>query len=123
MASSSIARNGLALSLILAAHGAAQSSSPSSGGGSCMTEIVSLAPCLGYMSGNASKPSWPCCSALSTAVASNPRCLCMVLGGTASSLGVTVNNTRALQLPAACDVKTPPPSQCKCELAAETTSR
>ncbi|TVU41734.1 hypothetical protein EJB05_15279, partial [Eragrostis curvula] len=37
----------------------------------------------------------------------------MVLGGAASSLGVTVNNTRALQLPAACDVKTPPPSQCK----------
>ncbi|TVU41672.1 hypothetical protein EJB05_15212, partial [Eragrostis curvula] len=124
MASSSIARNGLAPShllvvaaavLLLAPHGAwAQpSSSSSGGGGSCMTEMVSLAPCLGYMSGNASKPSSSCCSSLSAVVASNPRCLCMVLGGAASSLGVTINNTLALQLPAACDVKTPPPSQCK----------
>jgi hypothetical protein len=47
-------------------------------------------------------------------VASNPRCLCTVLGGGASSLGVTVNSTRALELPGACNVKTPPPSECKC---------
>ncbi|XP_062189935.1 non-specific lipid transfer protein GPI-anchored 5-like [Phragmites australis] len=103
-----------AAALLLACPGAAQSSpAPSSGGGSCMTEIVSLAPCLGYMSGNTSKPSSSCCSSLSSVVTSNPRCLCMVLGGGASSLGVTINNTRALELPGACNVKTPPASQCK----------
>jgi hypothetical protein len=47
---------------------------------------------------------------------SNPRCLCAVLGGGASSLGITINDTRALELPGACGVKTPPASQCKCEL-------
>jgi hypothetical protein len=101
--------------LLLAPHGAAQPSS-GSGGGSCTMEIVSLAPCLGYTSGNASKPSSSCCSALSSVATSNPRCLCAVLGGGASSLGITINDTRALELPGACGVKTPPASQCKCEL-------
>jgi hypothetical protein len=62
------------------------------------------------------QPSSSCCSALSSVVTSNPRCLCVVLGGGASSLGVTINNTRALELPGVCSVKTPPASQCKCEL-------
>ncbi|KAJ1287928.1 hypothetical protein BS78_02G048500 [Paspalum vaginatum] len=105
-----------AAALLLARPGAAQSPpAPAPSGGSRMTEIVSLYPCLGYMSGNnsASKPSASCCSALSSVVTSNPRCLCVVLGGGASSLGVTINNTRALQLPADCAVKTPPASECK----------
>ena len=111
----------LAALLLLAGPGAAQSSSApapssssSSGSGSCLTEMVSLYPCLGYISGNSTSPRASCCSALSSVVASNPRCLCTVLGGGASSLGVTVNSTRALELPGACNVKTPPPSECKC---------
>ncbi|XP_066393412.1 non-specific lipid transfer protein GPI-anchored 5-like [Miscanthus floridulus] len=106
----------LAALLLLAGPGAAQSSSapaPASGSGSCLTEMVSLYPCLGYISGNSTSPRASCCSALSSVVASNPRCLCTVLGGGASSLGVTVNSTRALELPGACNVKTPPPSECK----------
>uniref|UniRef100_J3MIX9 Bifunctional inhibitor/plant lipid transfer protein/seed storage helical domain-containing protein n=1 Tax=Oryza brachyantha TaxID=4533 RepID=J3MIX9_ORYBR len=82
------------------------------GGSSCMTEMISLASCLGYMSGNSSAPKPSCCTALSSVGTSKPECLCMVLGGGASSLGVTINNTRALELPAACNVKTPPASQC-----------
>ncbi|KAF0897439.1 hypothetical protein E2562_037339 [Oryza meyeriana var. granulata] len=109
--------NGVALAVVLAvaavvlavSPGAAQSSG---GGASCMTEIISLAPCLGYMSGNSSAPKPSCCTALSSVVTSKPECLCMVLGGGATSLGVTINNTRALELPAACNVKTPPASQC-----------
>ncbi|CAD6226595.1 unnamed protein product [Miscanthus lutarioriparius] len=107
----------LAALLLLAGPGAAQSSSApapsSSSSGSCLTEMVSLYPCLGYISGNSTSPRASCCSALSSVVASNPRCLCTVLGGGASSLGVTVNSTRALELPGACNVKTPPPSECK----------
>ncbi|XP_052162280.1 non-specific lipid transfer protein GPI-anchored 5-like [Oryza glaberrima] len=78
----------------------------------CTSEMVSLAPCLDYMQGNASRPTASCCAALSSVVKSRPECLCAVLGGGASSLGVTVNTTRALELPAACSVKTPPPSEC-----------
>ncbi|KAG8100572.1 hypothetical protein GUJ93_ZPchr0013g36032 [Zizania palustris] len=93
--------------LLAARPGAAQ------GGSSCMTEIISLAPCLGYMSGNSSTaPKSSCCTALSSVVTSKPECLCNVLGGGASSLGVAINSTRALELPAACNVKTPPASQC-----------
>uniref|UniRef100_A0A0E0AGC9 Bifunctional inhibitor/plant lipid transfer protein/seed storage helical domain-containing protein n=1 Tax=Oryza glumipatula TaxID=40148 RepID=A0A0E0AGC9_9ORYZ len=107
---------GIALAVVLAAAAASLAASPgaaqSGGGGSCMTEIISLASCLGYMSGNSSAPKPSCCTALSSVVTSKPACLCAVLGGGASSLGVTINNTRALELPAACNVKTPPASQC-----------
>ncbi|KAL5197378.1 hypothetical protein ABZP36_000890 [Zizania latifolia] len=97
----------VAVALLAARPGAAQS-----GGDSCTTEIISLAPCLDYMSGNASTPPPSCCTALSSVVTSKPECLCKVLGGGASSLGIAINNTRALELPAACNVKTPPASKC-----------
>ncbi|XP_015645713.1 non-specific lipid transfer protein GPI-anchored 5 [Oryza sativa Japonica Group] len=111
---------GVALAVVLAAAAAILAASPvaaqggggGGGSGSCMTEIISLASCLGYMSGNSSAPKPSCCTALSSVVTSKPACLCAVLGGGASSLGVTINNTRALELPAACNVKTPPASQC-----------
>uniref|UniRef100_A0A0E0LHP6 Bifunctional inhibitor/plant lipid transfer protein/seed storage helical domain-containing protein n=1 Tax=Oryza punctata TaxID=4537 RepID=A0A0E0LHP6_ORYPU len=114
MQSMAVAR-GVALAVVLAVAAAILAASPGtaqSGSGSCMTEIISLAPCLGYMSGNSSAPKPSCCTALSSVVTSKPACLCAVLGGGASSLGVTINNTRALELPAACNVKTPPASQC-----------
>ncbi|GJM96885.1 hypothetical protein PR202_ga13759 [Eleusine coracana subsp. coracana] len=84
---------------------------PSSGTG-CMPELVSLSPCMDYMSGNVTAPDGPCCSALSGVLRSSPRCLCMVLGGTAASLGVAIDSARARQLPGACMVQAPPASQC-----------
>ncbi|XP_072956147.1 non-specific lipid transfer protein GPI-anchored 15-like [Typha angustifolia] len=78
----------------------------------CTTAIISLAPCLNYISGNTSTPSSSCCSALASIVKSQPRCLCTVLNGGASSLGVAINQTKALELPGACKVQTPPVSQC-----------
>ncbi|CAM0876804.1 unnamed protein product [Alopecurus aequalis] len=83
-----------------------------SGGSGCMPELVSLSPCMGYMSGNATAPGEPCCSAVSGMLSASPRCLCMVLGGTAATLGVALDGARALQLPAACRVQAPPASQC-----------
>ncbi|KAK3145823.1 hypothetical protein QOZ80_3BG0258010 [Eleusine coracana subsp. coracana] len=94
-------RGGLALAVaagLLASRCAAQA--PSSGTG-CMPELVSLSPCMAYMSGN-----------LSDVLRSSPRCLCMVLGGTAASLGVAIDSARAMQLPGACKVQAPPASQC-----------
>jgi hypothetical protein len=99
------ALRGLALAVaaaLLACRCAAQQA-PSGNG--CMPELVSLTPCVDYMSGNVTAPDGPCCSALSGVLRSSPRCLCMVLG-------VAVDSARALQLPGACKVQAPPASQC-----------
>jgi hypothetical protein len=78
-----------------------------------MPELVSLSPCMDYLSGNATTPDGPsCCSALSGMLGSSPGCLCIVLGGTAASLGVAVDGARVAQLPEACKVQAPPASQC-----------
>lgn len=96
----------LVIMSILCAGAAAQSSS-------CSSALVSLSPCLNYIAGNSSTPSSGCCSQLASVVSSQPQCLCEVLNGGASSLGITINQTQALALPTACNVQTPPITQCK----------
>ncbi|RWW26765.1 hypothetical protein GW17_00008838 [Ensete ventricosum] len=78
----------------------------------CTAAIVSLAPCLSYIAGNTSTASSSCCSQLASVVRSQPACLCLVVNVGAFSFGVTVNRTRALAMPAACKVQTPPISNC-----------
>ncbi|GKA92185.1 non-specific lipid-transfer protein-like protein [Tanacetum coccineum] len=78
----------------------------------CTNVLISLSPCLNYISGNTSTPSSSCCSQLSSVVTSQPQCLCQVLNGGGSSLGININQTQALALPTACNVQTPPTSQC-----------
>ncbi|KAM4115895.1 hypothetical protein ACB094_02G008200 [Castanea mollissima] len=53
-----------------------------------------------------------CCSQLASVVRSQPQCLCQVLNGGSSSLGININQTQALALPGACNVQTPPLSSC-----------
>ncbi|KAK4338734.1 hypothetical protein RND71_043221 [Anisodus tanguticus] len=79
---------------------------------SCMTTLVSLSPCLNYVTGNSSTPSSSCCTSLSSVVQSNPQCLCVLVNGGGSNLGITINQTQALGLPNACNVQTPPVSRC-----------
>ncbi|XP_058204106.1 non-specific lipid transfer protein GPI-anchored 5-like isoform X2 [Rhododendron vialii] len=78
----------------------------------CTSALISLSPCLNYVRGNLSTPSPSCCSKLSNVVQSQPQCLCMLLNGGASPLGITVNQTLALGLPGVCNVQTPPVSRC-----------
>ncbi|KAK4797502.1 hypothetical protein SAY86_029828 [Trapa natans] len=78
----------------------------------CTTVLISLSPCLNYISGNSSIPSSSCCSQLASVVRSQPQCLCQVLNGGGSSLGISINQTQAMALPGACSVKTPPVSLC-----------
>ncbi|XP_020580317.1 non-specific lipid-transfer protein-like protein At2g13820 [Phalaenopsis equestris] len=78
----------------------------------CTRAIISLSPCLSYISGNSSTPSASCCSQLGIIVKSQPLCLCTVLNGGGSSIGISINKTRALALPGACQIQTPPVSQC-----------
>lgn len=95
--------------VVLAWQCTAQTAPPGPG---CMPELVSLSPCMDYMTGNETAPDGPCCSAVSGMLRSSPTCLCMVVGGTAASLGVAVDGARALGLPWACKVQAPPASQC-----------
>ena len=79
---------------------------------SCTSVLISLSPCLDYITGNASVPSSACCSQLASVVGSQPQCLCEVVNGDASSVGLNINQTLALTLPSACKVQTPPVSSC-----------
>ncbi|XP_021300535.1 non-specific lipid-transfer protein-like protein At2g13820 [Herrania umbratica] len=78
----------------------------------CTSVLLGLAPCLNYIAGNSTTPASSCCSQLSSVVQSQPQCLCSALSGGGSSLGITINQTRALSLPGACNVQTPPVSRC-----------
>ncbi|KAL2935814.1 hypothetical protein RDABS01_018932 [Bienertia sinuspersici] len=101
----------LVLVLVLAStyNGAKAQSSTSS----CTSVLMSMSSCLNFITNNSSSPASSCCSALSNVVQSQPQCLCAALSsGAASSLGVAINQTRALDLPNVCNVQTPPVSQC-----------
>ncbi|GAB4841608.1 hypothetical protein Ancab_022322 [Ancistrocladus abbreviatus] len=96
----------IAIISTLCAESMAQSSS------SCTTALVTMSPCLNYISGNESRPSSSCCSQLASVVNSQPECLCQVINGGGSSLGLSINRTQALKLPSACNVQTPSVSRC-----------
>ncbi|KAK8957661.1 hypothetical protein KSP39_PZI000509 [Platanthera zijinensis] len=49
---------------------------PAAGQSGCTTALISLAPCLNYISGNSTIPSSTCCSQLGGVVQSEPQCLC-----------------------------------------------
>ncbi|XP_031278155.1 non-specific lipid-transfer protein-like protein At2g13820 [Pistacia vera] len=85
---------------------------------SCTNVLISLSPCLNYITGNSSTPSSQCCTQLASVVRSSPQCLCQVLNGGGSSLGIDVNQTQALALPNACNVQTPPTSSCNADAPA-----
>ncbi|KAH7573809.1 hypothetical protein ACOSP7_007675 [Xanthoceras sorbifolium] len=82
---------------------------------SCTNVLISMSPCLNYIQGNSSTPSSQCCSQLASVVRSSPECLCEVMNGGGSSLGIDVNQTQAMALPAACNVQTPPLSRCNAD--------
>ncbi|CAM0876812.1 unnamed protein product [Alopecurus aequalis] len=77
----------------------------------CTAALIGLYPCMSYISGNETAPTKSCCSQLSSVVKSQPECLCSALGGDSVG-GMTINKTRALELPKACNVQTPPASKC-----------
>ncbi|CAL9221899.1 unnamed protein product [Arabidopsis halleri] len=91
---------------------AVMSSTRVSAQSSCTNVLISLAPCLNYITGNSTSPTQQCCRQLGSVVQSSPDCLCQVLNGGGSQLGINVNQTQALGLPRACNVQTPPVSRC-----------
>ncbi|KAL2463892.1 Bifunctional inhibitor/lipid-transfer protein/seed storage 2S albumin superfamily protein [Forsythia ovata] len=79
---------------------------------SCTSVLLSMTSCLSYISGSSTTPSSSCCSALANVVKTQPECLCSIVNGGGSSFGVNINQTRAIGLPGACKVQTPPVSRC-----------
>ncbi|XP_047337076.1 non-specific lipid transfer protein GPI-anchored 5-like [Impatiens glandulifera] len=75
----------------------------------CTSALLNLSPCLNYVMGNITTPSSPCCTQLANIVQSQPSCLCLLFN---NNIGITINQTLALQLPGACNVQTPAISQC-----------
>ncbi|XAR61185.1 hypothetical protein NMG60_11034818 [Bertholletia excelsa] len=72
----------------------------------------SLPPCYGMelrLNRAAQRCSWP-------------RCLCYLLNGTAASYGYSINQTLAVSLPSACNVQTPPVSQCSASASGPSAS-
>lgn len=105
--------------MALAVVSVASAQSSSSG---CTQTLIGMSPCLGYITGNSTKPSSSCCSQLASVVKSQPECLCVALNADPAALGLgSINKTRAVGLPDECSVKTPPLSNCNSG-AAPTTS-
>ncbi|RLN15421.1 non-specific lipid-transfer protein-like protein [Panicum miliaceum] len=66
------------------------------GAGGCTSALISLSPCVDYMSGNGATALARCCSQLRSVARSRPQC-CAAL---------RVDQTRELSLTAACGVQT-----------------
>ncbi|KAH6789978.1 Bifunctional inhibitor/lipid-transfer protein/seed storage 2S albumin superfamily protein [Perilla frutescens var. frutescens] len=79
----------------------------------CSILVGNMVDCLSYVTagGTAAKPEGTCCSGLKTVVKTDPHCLCDAFNNSAQ-LGVTLNLTKALALPAACHVSAPSLSNC-----------
>ncbi|XP_057958394.1 non-specific lipid transfer protein GPI-anchored 5-like [Malania oleifera] len=78
----------------------------------CSSVMMSLAPCMNYVTGSSSDPSSSCCSQLAAVVRSQPQCLCTALNNGGAAAVASINQTLALALPNACHVQTPPMRQC-----------
>ncbi|KAL6880629.1 hypothetical protein ACP4OV_012194 [Aristida adscensionis] len=109
------------ISLVVAVAALASSRAAAQSNG-CSSVMMTLAPCMDFISGKSPEPGISCCSVLGGIVQTDPRCLCMVLDGSAASFGISVNQTRALELPGVCNVPTPPIGQCSGLASAPTPS-
>ncbi|KAF6149186.1 hypothetical protein GIB67_026042 [Kingdonia uniflora] len=79
----------------------------------CNTLIFTMADCLTFVSNDskATKPEGGCCKGLKSVLKTNAECLCEAFKSSAQ-IGVVLNTTKALALPAACGVKAPSISNC-----------
>ncbi|KAJ9162474.1 hypothetical protein P3X46_022243 [Hevea brasiliensis] len=84
----------------------------------CSSLVLNMADCLSYVSNGstATKPEGTCCSGLKTVLKTDAECLCEAFKSSAQ-LGVVLNVTKALTLPAACKLHAPSASNCGLSLA------
>lgn len=69
----------------------------------CANQLVGLATCLPYVSGEAKSPTPDCCTGLKEVLDKSKICLCiLVKDRNDPSLGLKINATLALSLPTLC---------------------
>ncbi|XP_022157355.1 xylogen-like protein 11 [Momordica charantia] len=79
----------------------------------CLTTLLNMSDCLSYVSIGSKdhQPDKNCCPELAGLVESSPQCLCQLLSDPQKT-GLDIDVDRALNLPSACKVSTPPISLC-----------
>ncbi|KAK4419701.1 Xylogen-like protein 11 [Sesamum alatum] len=79
----------------------------------CFQYLINLSDCLTFVEAgsNLTKPDPGCCPELGNLVNTQPVCLCELLGQP-GQVGISIDVNRALKLPSACNVTTPPVSLC-----------
>ncbi|KAL0389837.1 UNVERIFIED_CONTAM: protein YLS3 [Sesamum calycinum] len=69
----------------------------------CGDELVGLATCLPYVSGESKTPPIDCCAGLKQVLHKSPECMCLLVKDRNDpSLGLKINATLALALPSQC---------------------
>ncbi|CAA2954789.1 YLS3 [Olea europaea subsp. europaea] len=69
----------------------------------CANQLVGLATCLPYVSGDAKAPTMDCCSGFKQVLQKSPECICILIKDRNDpSLGLKINATLALNLPTQC---------------------
>ncbi|XP_041011802.1 non-specific lipid transfer protein GPI-anchored 31-like [Juglans microcarpa x Juglans regia] len=83
----------------------------------CSSLILNMADCLSFVSegSTTTKPEGNCCVGLKTVLKADAACLCEAFKSSAS-LGVVLNVTKAMALPAACKVSAPAAANCALSL-------
>lgn len=84
----------------------------------CNNLVLNLADCLSFVTNGSTekKPQGTCCSGLKMVLKTDAECLCEGFKNSAQ-LGVVLNVTKAMALPAACHVSAPSVSNCGCEFS------
>ncbi|OAY68967.1 Non-specific lipid transfer protein GPI-anchored 2 [Ananas comosus] len=93
----------------------AVSASAAAAASDCTGALMSMMPCLDYITDLKAKAPLPsCCLEVGQVLDSQPLCLCHILNGDVSKLiGRPINTSRTLALPGLCNLSTPPISECK----------
>ncbi|KAI5072813.1 hypothetical protein GOP47_0012919 [Adiantum capillus-veneris] len=80
----------------------------------CNTSLITLQPCYPYIeAGNTTNPETDCCNPLRALFASNATCLCEI-APIAQGLGISINQTRALEVATLCNQTDIPASVTSC---------
>ncbi|XP_050376884.1 non-specific lipid transfer protein GPI-anchored 31-like [Argentina anserina] len=84
----------------------------------CSSLILNMADCLSFVSNDSKtqKPEGTCCTGLKTVLKADAACLCEAFKSSAQ-MGITLNMTKAMSLPAACKVSAPSAANCGLSVA------
>ncbi|KAI4375857.1 hypothetical protein MLD38_013677 [Melastoma candidum] len=107
----------LSSALSFSAHSASRRDAPAPAV-DCSSLVLTMADCLSFVSNGSTvdKPEGTCCSGLKTVLKTDAECLCEAFRSSAQ-LGVVLNVTKAVTLPAACKVSAASAAKCALSIA------